>query len=186
LSPSQIESTKDKVYGFITKNPGSYFREILRSLEIGTGNLQYALEMLEREGKVTTIRVGSYKHFYPSDVDEEKKRILSILSQESPREILLFLSRKPGSCQTDVAKEIRCSSPTARWYLIRLETLGLIWSRRQGAEVRYYANTSVPELASLLRTYRPSIWDKYADRMADMMRTFEQEEEEEEDANGDG
>lgn len=184
MSPSQIESTKDKVYGFIVKNPGSYFREILRSLEIGTGNLQYALEILEREGKVTTIRVGSYKHFYPSDVDEEKKRILSILSQESPREILLFLSRKPGSCQTDVAKEIRCSSPTARWYLIRLEALGLIWSRRQGAEVKYYANTSMPELAGLLRTYRPSIWDKYADRMADMMRTFEQQQEEE-DVNGD-
>lgn len=183
MSPSQIESTKDKVHRFIAKNPGSYFREILRSLEIGTGNLQYALEMLEREGKVTTIKIGSHKHFYPSDVDEEKKRILSILSQESPREILLFLSRKPGSCQTDVAKEIRCSSPTARWYLIRLETLRLIWSRRQGAEVKYYANTSVPELASLLRTYRPSIWDRYADRMADMMRTFEQQEE---DVNGDG
>lgn len=165
------------MYGFIATNPGSYFREILRSLEIGTGNLQYALEMLEREGKVTTIRIGSYKHFYPSDVDEEKKRILSILSQESPREILLFLSRKPGSCQTDVAKEIRCSSPTARWYLIRLEALGLIWSCRQGAEVRYYANTSIPELAQLLRTYRPRIWDRYADRMADMMRTFEQQEE---------
>ncbi|HEX6280834.1 MAG TPA: hypothetical protein VFZ67_01265 [Nitrososphaera sp.] len=41
----------------------------------------------------------------------------------------------------------------------------------------------MPELASLLRTYRPSIWDKYADRMADMMRTFEQQEE---DVNGDG
>ncbi len=172
------------MYGFIAKNPGSYFREILRSLEIGTGNLQYALGMLEREGKVTTIKIGSYKHFYPSYVDEEKKRILSILSQESPREILLFLSRKPGSCQTDVAKEIRCSSPTARWYLVRLEALGLIWSHRQGAEVRYYANTSVPELANLLRTYRPSIWDKYADRMADMMRIFEQQEKE--DVNGDG
>ena len=172
------------MHSFIAKNPGSYFREILRSLEIGTGNLQYTLEILQREGRVTTIRVGSYKHFYPSDVDEEKKRILGILSQESPREILFFLSRKPGSCQTDVAKEIKCSSPTARWYLIRLEALGLIKSRREGAEVRYYANTSMPELARLLRTYRPSIWDKYADRMADMMRTFEKEEEDDVKENG--
>jgi predicted transcriptional regulator len=177
LTPSQVESTKDIVHRFIAKNPGSYFREILRSLKIGTGNLQYALGILEREGKVTTIRVGSYKHFYSSDVDDEKKKILSMLSQESPREILIFLSRQPGSCQKDVAKEIRCSSPTARWYLIRLEALGLIRSRRHGAEVRYYANTSVPELSRLLRTYRPSIWDKYADRMADLMRTFEQQEE---------
>lgn len=173
------ESAKDRVYGFISKNPGSYFREILRSLPIGTGHLQYTLEVLEREGKISTIRMGSYKHFYPSDVDEEKKKILSILSQESPREILLFLSRKPGSCQTDVAREIRCSSPTARWYLVRLEELGLIWSRRVGSEVKYYANTSIPEIANLLRTYRPGIWSRYADRMADLMRTFD-------DGTGDG
>ncbi len=166
------------MYSFIASNPGSYFREILRSLEIGTGNLQYAIELLEREGKITAIRVGAYKHFYPSDVDEEKKKILGILSQESPREILLFLSRKPGACQTEVAREIKCSSPTARWYLVRLESLGLIWSRKQGVEVKYYANTSIPELANLLKAYRPSIWSKYADRMADMLRTFDAEGDE--------
>ncbi len=172
---SSPESTKDRVYGFIVKHPGSYFREMLRSLQIGTGNLQYALETLEREGLVTAIRVGSYKHFYPSDVDEEKKNILGILSQESPREILFFLARRPGACQTDVAREIKCSSPTARWYLVRLESLGLIWSRKQGAEVKYYANTSVPELAGLLKAYRPNVWSRYADRMADLMKTFDDE-----------
>jgi len=171
------DSTKDRVYGYIVTNPGSYFREILRSLAIGTGNLQYVIELLEREGKITAIRVGSYKHFYPSDVDEEKKKILGILSQESPREILFFLSKNHGACQTEVAKAIKCSSPTARWYLVRLESLGLIWSRRQGAEVKYYANTSVPELAKLLKAYRPSVWSKYADRMADMLRTFEDGDE---------
>jgi predicted transcriptional regulator len=61
------ESTKDKVYGFIATNPSSYFREILRSLGIGTRNLQYAIETLKREGKITAIRVGTYKHFYASD-----------------------------------------------------------------------------------------------------------------------
>lgn len=165
---------KDRVYRFIARHLGSYFREVLRALGVGTGTLQYTLEALEREGRITAIRMGSYKHFYSSDVDEEKKKILSVLSQESPREILLFLSRKPGACQTDVAKEIRCSSPTARWYLTRLESLGLIWSRRQGAGVKYYANTSVPELANLLKTYRPAIWSKYADRMADLMKTFDE------------
>lgn len=171
------DSTKDRVYSFIATNPGSYFREILRSLEIGTGNLQYAIELLEREGKITAVRVGSYKHFYSSDVDEEKKKVLGILSQESPREILLFLSKKPGACQTEVAREIKCSSPTARWYLVRLESLGLISSRRQGAEIKYYPNASVPELVNLLKVYRPSIWSKYAERMADMPRTFDAGEE---------
>ena len=162
------------MYGFIARNPGSYFREVLRSLGIGSGNLQYALESLEREGRISAIRVGYYKHFYPSDLDEEKKKILGILSQESPREILFFLSGKPGASQSEVAREIRCSSPTARWYLRRLESIGLIWSKRSGAEVKYYANTSTPELANLLKVYKPSIWSRYADRMADLVRTFDE------------
>lgn len=178
MSPE--ETTKDVVYNFIMRYPGSYFREILRSLSVSQGNLQYVIDILEREGKITTIRVGTYKHFYPSDIDEQSKSILSILSQESPREILIFLARQPGSSQTDVAKEVHCSSPTARWYLLKLESLGLIWSRKSGAELKYYANTSIPELSRLLKTYRPSIWSRYADRMADLMRTFDKE------ANGDG
>lgn len=164
------------MYNFITRNPGSYFREILRSLKIGQGNLQYVIQMLENEGMITAIKVGAYKHFYPSNIDAQRKNILSILSQESPMQILIFLARHPGSCQTEVAKEIRCSSPTARWYLLKLEALGLVWSRRSGAEVKYHANTTVPELAKLLRMYRPSIWSRYADRMADLMRTFEEED----------
>ena len=164
------------VYNFIARHPGSYFREILRSLHVGQGNLQYVIQLLEKEGRITTIKVGAYKHFYPSETDEQSKNILSILSQESPREILIFLARHPGSCQTDVAKEIRCSSPTARWYLLKLESLHLIWSRKTGAEVKYYANTSIPELANLLRTYRPNIWSRYADRMADFMRTFDEDD----------
>lgn len=169
------ESTRNRVYSYIAEHPGSYFREILRSLGIGTGNLQYALETLEREDMITAIRFGSHKHFYPSNVDPEKK-VLGMLSQESPREILLFLSRKPGARQIDVAREIRCSSPTARWYLLRLESLGLVWSRKQGAEVRYHANMSMPELANLLKKYRPGFWSAYADRMADMLRTFDYDE----------
>jgi len=40
-------STKDRVYSYIATNPGSYFSGILLSLEIGNGNLQYAIELLE-------------------------------------------------------------------------------------------------------------------------------------------
>jgi predicted transcriptional regulator len=167
------ESTKANVYSYILRHPGSYFREILRSTRIGTGNLQYIIGKLEREGKITTRKIGFYKHLYPSQLTEDKqKNILSILSQESPREILIFLASHPGSCQSDVAKYIQCSCPTARWYLIRLESLDIIWSRRYKGEKKYYANTSVPELSELLKMYRPDIWNKCADRMADMMRTL--------------
>ena len=169
------ENTKHKVYNYIVSNPGSYFREILRSVKVGQGNLQYILFVLEDEGKIIPRNVGAYKHFYPSDLVESRtnQNILCILSQEAPREILVFLSKHPGSCQTDIAKHISCTSPTARWYLIKLESLNLVRSRKEAHEMKYYANTSVEDVARLLEKYRSSIWSKYADRMADLMRVFE-------------
>ena len=130
---------------------------------------------LEDEGKIIPRNIGAYKHFYPTDLVESKtnQNILCILSQEAPREILVFLSKYPGSCQTDIAKRISCTSPTAMWYLVKLESLNLIWSRKEPHEVKYYANTSAQEVARLLEKYRPSIWSKYADRMADLMKIFE-------------
>ena len=169
------ENTKHKVYKYIVSNPGSYFREILRSVKVGQGNLQYILFTLEDEGKIIPRNVGAYKHFYPTDLVESRtnQNILCILSQEAPREILVFLSKHPGSCQRDIAKHISCTSPTARGYLIKLESLNLLWSRKEAHEMKYYANTSVEDVARLLEKYRSSIWSKYADRMADLMRVFE-------------
>lgn len=174
-SRNRREKTKSKVYNYIVSNPGSYFREILRSVKVGQGNLQYILFVLEDEGKIIPRNVGAFKHFYPTDLEENKttQNILCILSQEAPRDILVFLSKHPGSCQTDVAKRICCTSPTARWYLTKLESLNLIWSKKEAHEMKYYANTSVEDVARLLEKYRPSIWSKYADRMADLMRIFE-------------
>ena len=176
MSPDS--SIKERIYAFIGSHPGSYFREILRSVNVGTGNLQYILFMLEQEGKITARRNGFYKYFYPSDMSHEKnKNILSILSQESLREILVFLTQKPGPSQKEIAKLIRCSSPTASWHLRRLEALELVWSRKEGMERKYYSNISVRELSELLKKYRPAIWNKYADRMADIMRVFEKDAE---------
>lgn len=169
---------KERIYAFIGSHPGSYFREILRSLDVGSGNLQYILFMLEQEGKITTRRNGFYKYFFPSDMSQEKeKNILSILSQESLREILIYLTQNSGPSQKELAKHIQCSSPTAMWHLRRLEALELVWSRKDGMERKYYSNISVQELSELLKKYRPGIWSKYADRMADMMRLFEKESE---------
>lgn len=167
------DSTEDRVYNYILSNPGAYLREILYSLNIGNGSLQYALAILEQDGRIISKKIGSYKHFYPNEKFEDlEKTVLGILSQESPRKIIIFLAAHPGASQSEIARHIRYSSPTARWYLMRLESAGLIWSRRERTKMKYYANMSLPELVDIVKNYKPLIWDKLADKLADMMRTF--------------
>lgn len=177
-----IKSNREKVYEYILTNPGSYFRQIKRELSMGTGGLQYNLYMLEKEGVISSKRYGLYKHFYPNKTfGEKQKDILSILSQEAPRDILLFLTRNPGTNQKDIALYIKTSSPTALWYLRKLEELGVIWSRKQGRQVRYYATISSDEIASLLKAHSPRMWHKWADRFADTLRTFDKSSEDKDD-----
>jgi len=177
-----VKSNKEKVYEYIITNPGCYFRQIKRELNIGTGDLQHNLYILEKEGMISSKSYGLYKHFFPSkNFEEKQKDVLSILSQESPREILLFLTNNPGSNQRSVANHIKTSSPTALWYLRKLEELGVIWSRRQGREMRYYAAISSGEISSLLKTHSPRMWHKWADRLADTLRTLDKSSEENDD-----
>lgn len=173
-----VKSNRDKVYEYILTNPGSYFRQIKKELRMGTGDLQYNLYMLEKGGMITSKRYGLYKHFFPNkNFGEKQKDVLSILSQESPRNILLFLTGNPGTNQKDIASFIKTSSPTALWYLRKLEGLGLVWSRRQGKEVRYYATISSDEISSLLKTFSPKMWDRWADRLADTLASFDKANE---------
>src|SRR2546425_700634 len=51
---------------------GVHFRELLRSLPLGSGNLYYHLQVLEREGLIVARRDGMYRRFFLPPTSESK------------------------------------------------------------------------------------------------------------------
>ena len=151
---------------------------------MAVGDVQYHLYNLEREGLIVSKRKGIYKRFYPSRVfGEKQKDIMGVLSQETPRKILLVLLQQPGASQGQIATFSKVSPPTITWHMKRLIRDGLVIARRQGRRTRYWIRGDTEEIAMLMKSYHPKLWESWADRLADVwleLSSYKEKEDEEE------
>ena len=101
VDPDKDESAdtrRSQIIEYIKIHPGTHLRKIKRELGVSMGVTQYHLYTLERERRIISRRTGMYKRFYINLVFGEKDQtILDILSQETEREILLFLIGNPNA-----------------------------------------------------------------------------------------
>ncbi len=134
------------------------------------GVLQYHLYRLERDQRIVSNRRGLYKRFYSKpDFEVEELEILGVLSQETERDLLLYLLKTPDASQKELSEFARVSASSISWHMKRLVQAGLVESRRQGIFVNYIVRRDPAKILALLRSYHPSIWEKWAERLADLL-----------------
>jgi predicted transcriptional regulator len=179
------KTTKDEILEFIKNHPGSHLRQVKRSLGISMGAIQYHLGVLEKERRIISRRKGLYKRFYPSLVFGEYQRdILDVLSQETERDILLYLVRNQNATQKELSQYARISSGTINWHMKRLMASHLVSVKREGQFVRYALELNPDEILSLLQIYHPSIWETFADRFANVIEEVSRLEQTGDDESG--
>ncbi len=131
------------------------------------GVTQYHLYTLERERKIISRRGGLYKRFYLSLVfGEHQQEILDVLSQETERDLLLYLIQNPGSGQKELSEFARMSPGTVNWHMKRLVGSKLVLVRHEAQFVKYEVIGDPTEIINLVRRYHPSSWQKWVDRFA--------------------
>ena len=170
IDDSEAESRSERILDFIKKHPGSHFREIKRELNLAMGVVQYHLYRLEREGTISSRRRGLYKRFYPNlKFGDEQLEILDVLSQETERDLLLFLMENPEATQKELSKYGAISPASINWHMRRLCASRLVEIRHEGPNVRYFVRGDQGEILSLLRSYHPMVWERWADRLAEAL-----------------
>jgi predicted transcriptional regulator len=159
-------------------NPGVHLRQVCRELGLAMGDVQYHMHRLERDGRINSVRRGLYKFFYPSALFGENQRdILSVLSLDTPRELLLNIIEKPYSNQDELARATMVSQPTVSWHLRRLIDLGILEKQQVGKNTTYrVVGTSAPEIAMFIRSYHPTVWEKWSSRLADIFIAYSEED----------
>jgi predicted transcriptional regulator len=134
------------------------------------GVVQYHIYKLEKEGGIVSRRRGLYKRFYPNvKFDESQLEILDILSQETERDILLYLIRNPEAIQKELSEYVGTSPASINWHMRRLSRTGLVETKRVGPNVRYFVRGDHREILALLQSYHPMIWERWADRLAEVL-----------------
>ena len=163
-----LDGTRAKIHSYIKSHPGTHEREIEKELGIATGDLRYHLNKLSRADLISTWGSGT-KFIFPSNLFGEKQEVLlGLLTQETPREILLTITRHPGVTQKELAEELKLSAPTIWWHMDRLLRLGVVGRKKEGKSVSYEVIARREDLLNFIVRYHPTIWEKWASRMHDV------------------
>jgi predicted transcriptional regulator len=171
-----LDATRGRILEFIASHPGTHLRDICRALGLAMGDVQYHIRRLERDGRVHSFRRGLYKFFYPANLFGERQRdVLSMLSLNTPRELLLNIVEHRDSTQEGLAGATHISQPTVSWHLKRLVELGIV-SRRQEGRVVTYNVVGGGEIATFIKTYHPTVWERWSSRLADIFIAYSGEE----------
>jgi predicted transcriptional regulator len=171
-----LDPTQRRILEFITSHPGVHLREICRALALAMGAVQYHVRRLERDGRIHSVRRGLYKFFYPANLFGERQRdVLSVLSLDRPRELLLNIIEHPESTQESLSGATHISQPTVSWHLKRLVDLGIV-GRRQDGRVVTYSVVGGGEIAAFIKAYHPTVWERWSSRLADIFIAYSPEE----------
>jgi DNA-binding Lrp family transcriptional regulator len=138
-----------------------------KDLRFGTGDLQYHLFWLEKHGFVKTKKSGFYRHVYPTMVfQDDQEVLLSVLAQETPREIILSLLYEPTITQGNIARRLGHSQPSISWRMDRLLKLGMISKRRTspGWGTTYEVLADRGDILDFVKSYHPEVWKRWAGR----------------------
>ncbi|WP_297534960.1 metalloregulator ArsR/SmtB family transcription factor [Thermococcus sp.] len=162
---------RNEILDQIRRRPGVTFRELARELGIGIGDLQYHLHKLEKEGKVFSKKIGRRRYIFPAGFEEEAQRLVIAISTETRRRILLQLMEGPKS-QGELAERLGVSQPTISYHMGELEKLGIVEVVREGRSVIYRLKHDPTLIARIIRDYRPSLWEKLADNLIDLLTSM--------------
>ncbi len=169
LIEADLNENMQLVLQFIQKNPGCHMRQIQRDLDMAMGTIQYHLSSLEEMGKIISERADSHRFYFPiGSFGDFEKSILKILNQDSAREILLFIIERKNPTQTDIVENIKISSGTANWHLIRLLEYGIITEEREGKFKRYHLKGKPDVVIKLLQNYHASRWNSWSNKLAEL------------------
>lgn len=175
-----LQSTRDLILEYVKTHPGNHLRKIARDLNLGNGDLQYNLYVLEKEGSVCITRHGLYKVFFPTGVyAPDETAILAALSTETQREILIHIIRSPSLSQNQLAKLVKLTPATVSWHMKRLTELGVVSKIRDGRHVTYRVLGDESSIERFVRSYHPTFWEKLSSKLTDVVLEMSSEKNKE-------
>ena len=168
----------DRILSFIQENTSCHLRKIKKELDLAMGTVQYHLDKLEKAGRITSQKHGLHKYYFAVGFEENEKQLLEILSNETAREILMFIVERKSPSQTEIGEYIGISSASVNWHIMRLKDSEIIDEVREGRFKRYKLRGDSGQVVAMLKNFYPSIWDRWSNRLAEMFLSMSSQVEE--------
>lgn len=165
----RIKETRKTIYDLIVVNPGLHLSKIAEKLNMRLSLAEYHLQSMEKNHLITAVKdVGYYKRYYIAgdEVGVEKRKIVSLLREEIPLKIVLYLLKHTNAKHKEILENFEITSSTLSYHLNKLVKHGVINVPTYGTE-KGYSLRNKSEIIMLLKKYRliplaksfSDIWD---------------------------
>jgi len=162
-------NSRRRIFEQVSKNPGTYLREMEAALGFSVGDLQYHLGQLEKAGLLYAHDDGRRKgYFVATEVQYFDRQAISTIRMRTPRRIILFLLINPDATFQQILGEFRFTKGALSFQLKRLTGSGMVLKGKKERE-SIYKVTDPDKVRNLLVTYQASIADDVLDNVVDIL-----------------
>lgn len=136
-----LHPVRRKIYSILAENPGSYFFDLAKFLELPQGTLNWHLKRLEEDHLIKSLKYAGKRIYYPAGLrSAEAERIFTVLRPKTSKKIFIYVLNNPGAFQSQIAQGIDppVHHDTVRYHLNRLEIVGLVDTKRSGRTVQIF------------------------------------------------
>jgi len=160
---------RDEIAECVERNPGIHFNELVRSVSLATGQVQYHMYSLIEDGVVDGTELYGRKHYYPDGYPEEERGAVALLRRETAREIVVHLIENGESHPDEIAESLGIARSTLEWHLGRLEEQSLV-EKERGPDNRVTVSpVDEGRTVEMLSDISPSVSDRLVDRFVTMV-----------------
>jgi len=162
---------RKEIFQIIKQNPGITFRQLVREVGTGIGDVQHHLHILEEEGLVVSRRLGKRRYIFPSSFERDWEKIMIALSTKTRRKILLNLSNGPKT-QSELAREVGVTQPTISYHLKFLLKLGVVEEKREGRGTVYTLSLDPEMIKRILSEYEDGIIGRLSEGLIELLNAL--------------
>jgi predicted transcriptional regulator len=157
-----MSKTRDQVSECVRSDPGIHFNELVRTLDLAPGQVQYHTRKLVRGETLVKSSLYGKTHYYPPDYDEWERRCLALLRRETAADIVACLMDDSPMRTVEITEQVGIARSTLSWHIDRLVASDIVEKRRDGTLLLSLIH---PErTARLLREADPSLSTRLVDR----------------------
>jgi predicted transcriptional regulator len=153
--------TRQTIYRAIARNPGIDVMTLTTVTGINENTLRYHLFKLAEAGKIACFtRPAVVRYFINQGAyDPAEQVIWHYLWSDTPRHMLLLLSRTPGLTRQQIADAIGISGPSVTRQMKHLIDDNIVENRVPGHANHYYLTNEALAILSRTGAFSPSIFE---------------------------
>lgn len=166
LRKKQTQQIRNKIYDYLSSNPGISQSKLAEMLDMGTSSIKYHLDHLQKNDLILAVRDKNFycKRYYIKNgcIGNKDREILSLLRQKYILDIVLILNKGRNLTHKEILRRMGMTLKSKlSYHLAKLVESGLVDVSTYGKEKGYCLKNRT-EINRILDNYILNIESKFS------------------------